>query len=234
MGTFIRHKITRVVVFVFLSIVFSLNGMYVFAQTDSTAIQNNSKVAFFGVPLGDFSAGTIFSLVVFAVILALITIVIFGFFVLYSVLSSYKRVPRERALVFAWNTLRKYRAHFIGMTVFVVLFSNLHLVLLYFFTHFAPFSWRYPLENFHFFSTPYSGEQFVFSLIGFILGTYIFAGVIRVVLRCSDGAKPNFHHLFVSLRRFIPFLLGTFFYYGISIVGLLFFIFPGMYFASAF
>lgn len=204
------------------------------AQVTPSVSQDASSLALFGVPISSLNGNTLFAVLIGFAIVVILALLIFGILLLCSTLLRFKYVSRERALAFGWNTMTENKGFFCKITLVVILFSNAHLLLLWLFQRLTPFSFRNALESYYIFSTPYTGEQLLFSLIGFLLSVYISAGVIRVSLCYVDGKKPEFSDLFVSLKLFMPFLIGIALYCIALFVGLLLFVIPGIFFASIF
>ena len=192
------------------------------------------KLSFFGIPLLSLSGGALQTILSIVAFLFVIAALVGGILIFVATLSEFKRVPRDVALSFGWNAMKKRKGFFFVVAFLVFFVSHINGVLLEAFKRYAPAQISFPLKEFHFYSFPYTGMEIVFLFIGFILAAYIAAGMIRISLAVAQKKTPRISELFISIRIFVPFLIGSAFFIIVLWAGLAFFLIPGILFASAF
>ena len=124
-----------------------------------------------------------------------------------------KRFSIEEAFEFAWEVTKQNVALFIGLLVAAVIIDTIPVAL------------AAQLQEKHHLLAP------VFSIIGWVLQTIITMGLIKIAIQFADGQKGGFSDLFSCASLFIPYILGSFLYALIVLVGLVLLIVPGIIWA---
>lgn len=70
--------------------------------------------------------------------------------------------------------------------------------------------------------------EFVFSVLGVLIQLIVGMGIIRLALHYSEDKKLELHHAFRPTKEFGQYVLGSLFYLGIVIVGMILLVIPGI------
>lgn len=127
-----------------------------------------------------------------------------------------KSVPFSQSLTVGWDIFKQNTLFLIGLVVAVGLINGV-----------LERADEYSNVNSEYF-------RFVINVIAFLINCLVELGVINIVLKFIDGKKPEFADLFNRLELALPFAVATVLYALMVIVGLVFFVFPGIYFAVRF
>lgn len=76
--------------------------------------------------------------------------------------------------------------------------------------------------------------QFLVALVGWLVGAVLEMGVIVVTLKFYDGMRAELGDLFSQIERILIYLVSSFIYAMMVLIGLVFLIVPGIYIALRF
>jgi len=126
-----------------------------------------------------------------------------------------KTVPYSESLTFGWETFKNNAFFLIGVVVAISLIEGA--------VEFA--SERAPESSY---------EGFVLDVIAALVAVILELGFLVILLKFKDGLEPEFSDLFNRLPLIFSYVAATFLYLTMVIFGLVFLIFPGIYFAVRF
>ncbi|MBI4600142.1 hypothetical protein HY732_04475 [Candidatus Uhrbacteria bacterium] len=143
-----------------------------------------------------------------------------------SVFRRYKRVPRDKALLFGWNGVRNNIPFFVGVSLLFLACSNLLFILTRVGASINP----------SFVRDIQVSRWYVLAsiIIGFLLTSYAAAGTISIALRYSENGEKAFRAFFVAPMQYIHFLIANILYTLGLLIGSVVFVIPAAWFGSRF
>ncbi len=133
---------------------------------------------------------------------------------------SNKKLLIDEAIQFGWQIMKKNFFFFVGIMFFIIAIQLVPAIL-------ANFNYS---ENF--FSSDIA--LIIIYLFTVVVGIIVGMGVIKLSLNFCDNKKNSFSTLFSQYRLFFIYLLSTIIYSIIVLLGFIFLIIPGVYFAIRF
>lgn len=160
-----------------------------------------------------------------------IALIIGTYFLFHSLLARYKKIPRDRAFVFGWNSIRDNAWFFSGITILYLFVSNIIWYVDRAMATFFP-SFMTHVKAVMILPNNWNGYALLLSLIGFLFSSYALAGIMSVSLKFVTAQQRSIRPFFLLPKKYSHFLVGNVIYSTVLFFGSFLLLIPAAWFGA--